>query len=126
MWSGLDHRKFPRLVVACDVFVKGEGNGYTLSTVTTNVSRGGICVMLGKALRKFEQVSVKLELDEERPIECLGKVAWSIPAKVFRRQTNTFDTGIEFVNLSQADSKKIEQFIVQSLAKQAKQDRAFG
>ena len=62
MWQGLDNRKFPRMIVACDVFVRGKGNGYTLSTMTSNLSRGGLCAMLGKALNKFELVSLKLLL----------------------------------------------------------------
>ena len=113
MWTGLNQRKFPRTVIACDVFVKGKGDGYALSTMTSNLSRGGLCVMLGRAISKFEFVDIKLlmEDDHDRPIECVGKIVWSIPTKVFRRQTTAFDTGIEFVNLPTADGDRIDHFL---------------
>ena len=111
MWQGLNHRKFPRTVVACDVFVKDKKNSYAISTVTSNMSLGGVCVMIGKELKKFERVSLKLLLDERRTIECLGRVVWCIPARIFGRQTRTYDTGIEFVNLSTAAGEHIEQYL---------------
>ncbi|GEM_PF-565247 len=115
MWQGLNHRKFPRMVVACDVFVRGEGkNGYALSTMTTNLSRGGLCAMLGKPLRKFELVSVKILLDDKEPaLECMGKISWSIPAKIFKRETSAYDTGIEFINMTKAAGDRIDRFLAE-------------
>ena len=122
MWQGLNNRKFPRTVVACDVFVRGAGNGYTLSTMTTNLSRGGLCVMLGKSLRKFELVSLKIILrDNDPPLECMGKVCWSIPAKIFRRETSAYDTGIEFINLAKLAGDRIDQFLVEQEKLQTKE-----
>ncbi|MBI4430887.1 MAG: PilZ domain-containing protein [Candidatus Omnitrophica bacterium] len=114
MWQGLNHRKFPRMVVACDVFVRGEKRGFTLSTMTTNLSRGGLCVMLGRALRKFELVSLKMILrDNEPPLECMGKVCWSIPAKIFRRETSAYDTGIEFINMTRSSGDRIDEYLAE-------------
>lgn len=109
------------MVVACDVFVKGTGDGYAISTMTSNVSRGGVCAMLGRSLRKFENVDVKLLLEDgdDRAVECIGKIVWCIPAKIFRRQTTAFDTGIEFVNISKTDGDRIDRF----LEKQSKENQ---
>ncbi len=100
------------MVVACDVFVRGDGNGYSLSTMTTNLSSGGLCVMLGKPLRKFELVSLKILLnDKEPPLECMGKICWSIPAKIFKRETSAYDTGIEFINMAKTAGDRIDRFL---------------
>lgn len=102
------------MVVACDVFVRGEGNGYALSTMTTNLSRGGVCVMLGKALRKFELVSLKIVLGDKEPsLECMGKICWSIPAKIFKRETSAYDTGIEFINMTKTVGDRIDHFLTE-------------
>lgn len=69
--------------------------------------------MLGRSLPKYESVDIKLLLEDgnSMPVECVGKVVWSIPARVFRRQTTAFDTGVEFTNLSKDNGDRIEKYL---------------
>ncbi len=118
-WSGMDRRKFPRVNYPCMIVLRDTHNQMeTVLTHTDNLAVGGVCVIFKKHLKMFSPLEVELDLlDCEEHIKCQGKVVWSIRRKGDEKIKPMFyDTGIEFVNLSEKDSKRLEA-IIQKLAR---------
>ena len=115
-WSGLDQRTFPRLSARCDIAIHDRQFGAGLKAKTQNVGAGGVCVILDQGLEKLSQVRLRLTLVEsEEPLECDGRVVWMVRSKEPASGKVSFDTGIEFLNLTSQNQTRINQFI-QNLA----------
>ena len=112
IWEGIDQRKFPRAEYPCKVMIIGSRPKEIFSTHTENIGIGGICVVLSKELAKFFPVSIILYLkDGGSPIECNGRVVWSIKTEF------DFDTGIEFIEINQHSRARIEKIVQECLHK---------
>ncbi len=110
MWQGIDNRKFPRANYPCKIVVIKSGSSQHFSTHTENIGKGGVCVVLEKALEKFCPVELTIYLQDGRhPLECDGRVVWTVKGK------QAFDTGIEFLNLQAEDAQRIERIIRECL-----------
>jgi hypothetical protein len=112
MWEGIDQRKFPRAEYPCKVIIMGSGAKEAFSTHTQNIGTGGICVVLAKELPRFFPVRIVLYLkDKKGPLECNGRIIWSIKTAI------DFDTGIEFMEINSAGQMRIEKIIQECLRK---------
>ena len=110
VWQGIDKRRFPRINYPCKVIVLRSDLKETFATHTENIGTGGICVILPRQILKFCMVEVLVYLQNGKgPLECNGRVVWSI------NKNNTFDTGIEFIDLKAVDSLRIEKIIQECL-----------
>ena len=121
-WDGLNRRKFPRLKYPCQVVVRAEHDQKdALLAHTENVGTGGICVIIKKNLKMFAPVDIELDLlDFDEHVKCQGKVVWSVQRRSSEVQKPLFyDIGIEFVNLTEKDLRRIEA-VTQHLAKAKK------
>ena len=113
-WEGLNRRKFPRVNFPCMVTVKcDEGWEDILLTHTENIGIGGLCVTLKQNFKMFTPVGLELDLlDSEHHICCEGKVVWAIRRKIDDKKKPLFyDIGIEFVDVSKEDQKRILDII---------------
>lgn len=100
MWDGFNKRKFPRLNLSCEIQIQTADKGESLTGTTENVGLGGVCVIVDRPLERFAHCRVKLDLPEDAPINCDGKIVWIVPTHNAREKKEYFDVGIEFVNLS--------------------------
>ena len=115
-WSGLDQRTFPRISARCDIAIHDHQFQTGLKAKTQNVGVGGVCVLLDQGLEKLSQVRLRLTLTEsEAPLECDGRVVWMVRSKEPASGKVSFDTGIEFLNLTRENQIRVERFI-QNLA----------
>lgn len=118
MWDGFNQRKFPRLVLHCEIVINPAAGDSSIMTKTENVGLGGVCVIQNQPLERFSQCQVRLELDKSLPaIECHGKICWIIPSRKPLSQENRFDTGIEFLDLKDEDRDRLRDFIQERLPK---------
>ncbi|MDD5218684.1 MAG: PilZ domain-containing protein [Candidatus Omnitrophica bacterium] len=121
MWDGFNQRKFPRLNLQCEVMIRPERDDRPLITKTENVGVGGVCIIQDQPLERFSRCRIRLELDQNTPsIECEGKVCWIIPKRTPLTQSKQFDTGIEFVGLSDQEKDRLKVFIQERLPKRNK------
>jgi hypothetical protein len=101
-WSGLDQRSFPRVDAECDIWIQGKA-GLLIRAKTENVGGGGVCVILKQELEKLSRVHLRLALPSQSiPIDCNGRVVWTVKSTDPSSKKITYDTGIEFLDLDEA------------------------
>jgi c-di-GMP-binding flagellar brake protein YcgR len=112
----MDKRRFPRASYKCSVSLKQKGETAVLQTVTENLGLGGVCVLLDKGLDIFSPVSLEIKLDEAQPpVSVLGTIVWVVRRREFKKGSS-FDTGIEFSELSPPNRSKIEAVLAKLAA----------
>jgi len=113
MWENLDLRKFPRFAIKCDIEISGTNNPLSVACMTTNISAGGVCVVMPKEVSKLTRVLVRLYLpgDDAEPVESYARVCWVVPSRTPLKNEILFDTGFEFINIQDKDRDRIKKFI---------------
>ncbi len=108
MWEGMNQRRFPRVKSRCIVKLRQEGAAPPISTLTENVGLGGVCVLLEKELNIFSPVELELSLsDGKSEVRSQGTIVWVVRRRDLKGKIS-FDTGIEFVELSAEDRARLE------------------
>ena len=108
MWQGIDQRRFPRVKYKCIVSLRQPGGASTVSATTENIGLGGVCVLLDKGLDIFSPVELSLTLDDGKaPLAVKGTIVWVVRRREFRKGAS-FDTGVEFADLSPDDKARLE------------------
>lgn len=109
-WDGGERRKFPRVVFPCKIVVGSPIR--LLTTHTENIGGGGIRVILEEKLDIFTVVGLELFLEREKPIKCRGRIKWVVEkVNPLERYPLLFDTGIEFVEISDCDREYVLKLI---------------
>lgn len=120
MWDGINRRKFPRASYLCKITLYSKEKPEVFSCHTDNLGQGGFCAVLNIPLKLFSLVGLEVSLDDSRPpLSCAGRVVWVVGRKEWdKSKPETFDTGIEFVDLKNGDKKRIEGLVKELLARQ--------
>ena len=113
MWQGINQRKFPRVSYKCLIRIKQDEKEELIDTFTENVGSGGICVVLDKDFGLFEKVDLEIFLtDTDDAIHCAGSIVWVVRKHATSGQeAESFDTGIEFVDIKDKDIRRIETLV---------------
>ncbi|MBI3314281.1 MAG: PilZ domain-containing protein [Candidatus Omnitrophica bacterium] len=116
MWDGFDKRKFPRLNLQCEILIQSDKEAQPLKTITENVGKGGVAVILDRPLERFSRCHIRLELDPSvSKMEGDGRVVWAVPTSEGRGAKKRFDIGIEFTNLDPVEQEKLRKFLDASI-----------
>ncbi len=111
MWEGMNQRRFPRVQSRCVVKVRQQGTTASISAVTENIGIGGICVLLDKGIDIFSPVELELLIEDGKPpLRSQGTVVWVVRQRELKKK-QSFDTGIEFAELSPDDRARLEALI---------------
>lgn len=114
MWSGFNQRKFPRCSINVELNICFDDKVEYVAVQTENIGIGGLCFISDRQLDPFQNLSLKIRLsDTAMPIECNGRVSWIVKKCTLDAKRNTYDVGIEFVNINQCDVMRIEKIINQ-------------
>lgn len=118
MWKGVDRRKFPRANYPCLIKILRKKPYFSISAHTENIGSGGICVILERDLGRFTPAELELTLPNGMPpVRCGGQTVWVVKGRYpGKRPPKRYDTGIEFVALSEDDKKRIDR-IIESILK---------
>lgn len=116
MWEGINQRKFPRVNYKCLIKVATETQEEQIDTMTENIGAGGLCVVLDKDFGLFTTVNLDLAVGEgQDPVNCTGTIVWVVKRHPKDPSDSvTYDTGIEFSDITKGDREKINS-LVQSL-----------
>ncbi|MFC1548528.1 PilZ domain-containing protein [Candidatus Omnitrophota bacterium] len=113
IWDGINQRKFPRVSYKCLIRVSKDGKEELIDTFTENIGAGGICVVLDKEFGRFEAVALEIFLsDGESPILCDGTTVWVVKRHpTVESEKVTYDTGIEFTEMSEQDRERVARLV---------------
>ncbi len=111
MWDGFNKRKFPRLALRCEVSILSDLSGKPVVSLTENVGIGGVCMILDSPLERFSKCRLRVDLDDDKSVECDGRVVWAVPTQAGKGGRKQYDTGIEFTGLEPETSERLRQFI---------------
>ncbi|MBN1689083.1 MAG: PilZ domain-containing protein [Candidatus Omnitrophica bacterium] len=118
MWDGFNKRKFPRVNIQCQVVIHPHTAPKPIEAVTENLGARGACVLLNEPLERFTPCRIRLELKKDKPaVECSARTVWIVKTQEGRSRTKyCYDTGIEFLEMSDSDSQNIREFIEEHLS----------
>lgn len=122
MWRGIDKRRFPRVSYKCNIIIqRGKKGPVSISTFTENISVGGVCIILEEPLEIFSEVEMELFFGNGiGSIKCKGSAVWVVKRTGLDKSRAVYDTGIEFLDISDVDKAKIETIINDVLSKEGK------
>ena len=80
---------------------------------SSDISIGGICVVLKQNVKIFSEVELELDLlDLGDHIRCKGKVVWNVQREREAEEKPLFyDIGIEFLDLAEADKNRLAAIV---------------
>ena len=112
-WECINQRRFPRVNHKCRIIASVDERERVLETVTENIGIGGVCVFLEENLELFRKVSMEIYFEgEQTPIVCDGEVVWIVKRHPVKEgEACSFDTGIEFLTISDADKDHISSLV---------------
>ena len=113
----MNRRKFPRANYPCLLIIRRDHVApEAILTHTENIGVGGVGVIVKRELRLFAPLELEVDLlDMQSHVKCNGKVVWSVKRKEsVEVKPSFYDVGIEFIDLSEKDRKRVE-FIVSRL-----------
>lgn len=114
MWNGMNRRRFPRADYKCTITIKSSGEvPKIITTRTENIGMGGICVLLKEGLGLFKDVELEILLEDKgSPIRCNGSTVWVVKkSDIGNKVKHVYDTGIEFINIHEADKNRIGRIV---------------
>ena len=107
-----ERRASCRLNIACKISMVFGDKRIELNGHTENLSTGGIMVITEENIMPSTVVDLEFFLwDKEKPIKCKGQVAWFNEICPKESKPRIFNTGIEFVDISDSDRDEIGKFI---------------
>jgi len=87
-----------------------EDSGPEDIEVSRNISKGGICLAMSEKLEPNERVLLEIALSEGGSLRLKARVAWvmeNVKSQPWEAKQVSYDTGIEFLNISDEDREKI-------------------
>lgn len=107
-----EKRGFPRANVACKISVVSGERLLIFSSHTENIGAGGIRVIIEEKIEYSTAVDLDLFLlDKEKPLKCKGQIVWINEIKPTENKPRLFDTGIQFIEISDSDRRQIRKFV---------------
>ena len=111
MWQGINQRRFPRASYKCVVSLRQKGEDKAISTSTENLGLGGVCVLLEQGLDIFSPVELNIQLEDGGgSLQTKGTIVWVVRRGELKRKPS-FDTGIEFSELSSENRARLEAIL---------------
>lgn len=108
----VERRASCRINVACKISLRLGEKNVALNCHTENLSTGGIMVIIEESIAPSTVVDLELLLwEKEKPIKCKGQVAWFNEISPEQAKPRLFNTGIEFIDMSDSDKEELGKFI---------------
>ena len=113
-----ERRKFPRLNLAVDIeySVLQKEPFLKVEVQSKNLSSGGICLIVYEKVKVGDNLALVINLPEgERPIQVKGIVRWIGEFILSADKKNSWDVGVEFEGISEAEREKLSQYVFRFL-----------
>jgi c-di-GMP-binding flagellar brake protein YcgR len=114
--SSSERRVFKRAQYECKINICYSNE--TLTATVKNIGQGGVLVVFDKEMPRGLPVQLEVFLDQGKIIKCEGNIVWSlIKTDIFGDSKTVYETGIQFIRLSDEDKGTIS-IIVSSMEKE--------
>jgi c-di-GMP-binding flagellar brake protein YcgR len=120
-----EKREYPRISLKCKITIVCEGEvlfgmpeNFLFHAFTENLSEVGVMVKLEQELQKSSIMRLRLFITEKAPFECKGSIAWTNRVNPDNTKPDVFETGIQFIELSDTGQKIIGNLIRSLIRKQ--------
>ena len=114
-----DRRRFPRFKVGVEVTwkkISGAERAALHISQAKDMSAGGVCLVLHSGIEPGDVLRLEIAVSGQPTLQVNGKVVWiNRRAPVPGRKDTACEGGVEFVGITEADKKTLEQLIVHSL-----------
>ncbi len=113
-----EKRKFARLNALVDVvYTKYPTAAKEELSLTKNISKGGICLIVYEDLKESDVLNLKIFLPGDKiAINAMGRVVW---VKEFTigdiPEGKRSDVGIEFIKISEDDLSRVNKYVFSHL-----------
>jgi len=109
-WKGKEKRRFVRAKFPCKIMVNIPEE-YTIVSHTEDIGAGGIRVIIPDKLDIGAMVGLEIFLSNGE-IKCKGKIVWVVKkGSSLLGDGVTFDTGVEFGEISEEDRRVVNNFV---------------
>jgi len=110
-WNGREKRSFVRANFPCKIIIYTPEEEHTIVAHTENIGAGGVRVIIEECLDISSQVGLELFLGGAQII-CKGRIVWVLERSGSNNvESNVWDTGIEFREISERDRKIVNSFV---------------
>jgi len=110
-----ERRQFVRLGIDVDVSWEKSTVDKSVDSVsgakTKNISAGGVCLIVDDPISVGDQLKIKFQLPNQLVIEAVGVVLWASEFGIGEGQGKKYDTGIQFLEISENDVAQINKFV---------------
>ena len=108
-----ERRKFIRLNINVEIkYSLVNSSPAERVAQTKDIGAGGICFLANEPLKKGDILEIKFLLPEVPPnVHAKGRVAWIKPFSVASDKNISYDTGIEFIDITDEDRKRINRYV---------------
>jgi c-di-GMP-binding flagellar brake protein YcgR len=114
-WEGAERRRTVRLEIPLSVkYTALPPHNHNSNSITRNISKGGIQMLIYEKLNVGDVISLKLNLDSQsQPISGRGEIAWLKDAspEAGATEKRSFIAGIKFIDLKPKDEERLNSFI---------------
>ena len=108
----IDKRRFPRANIPCKISTVFGERLLVFSSHTENIGGGGTMTILEEKLHISTVVDLKLLLPHrEKSLKCTGQITWVTEMNPKETNPRLFNTGIEFMDVSDSDQDQIKKFV---------------
>jgi len=99
-----------KMMVTSDVIVE-------FPDVTSNISVGGLCLMLDDRIKIGDKLQVRIELPSKKVINAQGRVTWISEYEItVRGNKRMYYTGIEFTEIHNEYFEELNKFVLTSMS----------
>ena len=114
-WNGIERRKRVRLVFLCKVKVVYSSQLFFAHT--KDIAEGGVRIVLKEELKPYSEVELQIKIGTKKIINCKGEVRWvKKNVESTEKQSQLFNAGIEFTEISASDRQYIKTVVAETLA----------
>ena len=108
-----ERRKFIRLNINVEIKYSLVNNTANKRVAQTkDIGAGGICFLADEPLNKGDILEINFLLPEVPPnVHAKGRVAWVKPFSIEGNKNTCYDTGIEFIDITDEDRKRINRYV---------------
>lgn len=108
-----ERRKFIRLNINVEIkYAVVSDKSAERTAQTRDIGAGGICILADEPLKKGDVLDINFLLPEVPPnVHAKGRVAWIKPFSIASEQNIRYDTGIEFIDITDEDRKRVNKYV---------------